>query len=74
MVGRCYHQITPFVEIYRGQLLSVPNMSAYICDVCHFAEFELNEIESIWAELGMDNDIDDFQSSSESTYSSPFGK
>ena len=39
-VGRCTAQGTTFAEVYQGQLLCIPNTRAYICDVCHFAEFE----------------------------------
>ena len=73
-VGRCYHQTTTFVEIFHGQLLCVPDVPVYICDVCHFAEFELDAIELLWAELDADHRPDDYQSSSETTYFSPFGK
>lgn len=73
-VGKCQYQKTTFVELYRGQLLSVPDVPVFICDVCHFAEFELDAIESLWADLEDDFLTEDFESSSESTYSSPFGK
>ena len=73
-VGRCTQQTTTFVELYHGQLLCVPDVPVAICDVCHFAEFDLDAIESLWAELDADSIMDNFQSSSDTTYSSPFGK
>ena len=72
-VGRCHHQTTTFVEIYNGQFLCVPDMPVYICDVCHFAEFELDALESIWTELEMDDLPDDWQPSFRHKRSSPFG-
>ena len=73
-VGKCQYQTTTFVELYHGQLLCVPDVPVYICDVCHFAEFEMDAIESLWADLGDDFFPDDFESTSETSFSSPFGK
>lgn len=58
-VGRCHYQTTTFIEIYKGQLLCVSDVPVYVCDVCHFAEFELNEIESLWAQLDDDPFVGD---------------
>ncbi len=50
-VGRCWPQLTTFAEVYHGQLLSIPNVSAFVCDVCHFAEFEQETLEALWEEF-----------------------
>ena len=50
-VGRCTHRKTTFAEVYHGQLLSIPNINAYVCDVCHFAEFEQETLDALWDEL-----------------------
>lgn len=72
-VGRCHHHSIPFVDMYQGQLLSIPNTPAYICDVCHFAEFERQALELLWEALEIDKSIDDYQSFSDPNYHSPFG-
>ena len=53
---------TTFVELYQGQLLCVPDVPAFICDVCHFAEFEMDAIESLWSDLDDDFIVEDFES------------
>jgi len=58
-VGRCQPKTTTFVETFAGRILSVPNILAYICDVCHFAEFEQSAIESLWDEVEADTYGDD---------------
>ena len=50
-VGRCTPRKTTFSEVYHGQLLSIPKVKAYVCDVCHFAEFEQEMLEALWEEL-----------------------
>lgn len=61
-VGRCRAQTATFAEVYRGQLLCIPNRLAFICDVCRFVEFESAGLESLWEELYGDCLADDFQS------------
>ncbi len=60
-VGRCRPRKTTFAEVYHGQLLSVPNVNAFVCDVCHFAEFEQATLETLWEELYGDGPLEDFQ-------------
>ena len=72
-VGRCNQQTTSYVDIYDGQLFCVPDMPVYVCDVCHFAEFELSALESLWEELDVDIRTDNFESLSRKTRSSTFG-
>lgn len=50
-VGRCTPRKTTFAEVYHRQLLSLPRVNAYVCDVCHFAEFEQELLEALWNEL-----------------------
>lgn len=61
-VGRCRPRQTTFAEVYHGHLLSVPNVSAFVCDVCHFAEFEQATLEALWVELYGEGPLDDVQS------------
>lgn len=72
-VGRCHRQTTTYVDFLYGQLFCVPDMPVYVCDVCHFAEFELDALESLWEELDTDDLTDDFQSSQGHNHSSTFG-
>lgn len=72
-VGRCTPRKTTFSEMVHGQLLSVPNVNAYVCDVCHFAEYERDSLEALWQELYGDGPADDFQSVASQKRSSTFG-
>ena len=58
-VGRCSPRKTTFAELYQGQLLSVPNVNAFVCDVCHFAEFEQETLDWLWDELYGEGPFDD---------------
>ena len=73
-VGRCQPKTTTFVETFAGQILCVPNILAYICDVCHFAEFEQSAIESLWDEVEIDGYSDDMSSLVKQKRSSSFGE
>lgn len=64
---------TTFAEMVHGQLLSVPNVKAYVCDVCHFAEYEQDTLEVLWQELYGEDLVDDFQSVASQKRSSTFG-
>ena len=59
-VGKCSPRKTTFVEIHQGKLLAIPNMQAYVCDVCSLMEFEQEVLESLWQELYGDQVADDF--------------
>lgn len=61
-VGRCQPTKTTFIDVFADQILSIPNVSANICDVCHFAEFDQSAIESLWDEIGIDDFSDEFPS------------
>ena len=73
VVGRCRPQTTTFAEVYHGHLLSIPNMLAFICDVCRFVEFEPEGLESLWEELYGDHPMDDFQSARHPRRSPSYG-
>ncbi|MYD09025.1 MAG: hypothetical protein F4X02_03180 [Chloroflexi bacterium] len=60
-VGRCTAQGTTFADVYKGQLLCIPNTRAYICDVCHFAEFETELLDALWDELYGEASTDEVQ-------------
>ena len=60
-VGRCTPQRATFTDIYQGQLLCIPNTRAFICDVCHFAEFEQELLDALWQELYGDVAVDEVQ-------------
>ena len=73
-VGRCAPRKTTFAEIHRGQLLAVPNMNAFICDVCNLAEFEQEALDSLWQELHGEQLVDDFQANLQQKPSSSYGE
>ncbi len=58
-VGRCTLQKTTFADVYHGQLLSIPNTRAFICDVCHFSEFEQETLDALWEELYGEVSVED---------------
>ncbi|MDE2853457.1 MAG: hypothetical protein OXN88_04735 [Chloroflexota bacterium] len=72
-VGRCSPQTTTFADVYHGQLLCLPNVRAYRCDVCHFAEFESETLEALWEELYGEGPTDDYQSIAGQKRSSTYG-
>lgn len=72
-VGRCTPQTTTFADVYHGQLLSIPNLRAHICDVCHFVEFEQETLEALWQELYNEGPAEDFQSVAGHKRSSSYG-
>lgn len=72
-VGRCAPRTTTFADLYHGQLLSIPNVAAYICDVCHFAEFESETLEALWEELYGDGPTDEYPSVTGQNRGSTYG-
>ena len=60
-VGRCLPSNTTFCDMLDEQLLTIPGMPAFICDVCHFAEFEQAALEALWRQLYDDSAKDDYQ-------------
>lgn len=40
-----------FTEVHLGQLLAIPDVLAYVCDVCNFVEFAQETLEALWHEL-----------------------
>ena len=60
-VGRCSPQATIFADVYQGLLLCIPNTRAFICDVCHFVEFEQELLDALWDELYGETAVDELQ-------------
>ena len=73
-VGRCLAQRTTFAEIHHGQLLVIPNMRAFICDVCKLAEFEQETMEALWHELYGDQSAEENQTLAQPKRSSHYGE
>ena len=73
-VGRCSPQTTTFVDVYHGQLLSMPNTRAFICDVCRFVEFEQELLDALWEELYGDVSRDELQVAARHKRSSTYGE
>lgn len=73
-VGRCAPQTTTFADVYHGLLLSKPNTRAYICDICHFVEFEQEMLDGLWEDLYGDVARDDGQTVGDHKRSSTYGK
>ncbi len=73
-VGRCAPKTTTFVDVYHGQLLAMPNARAFICDVCHFVEFEQEMLDRLWEELYGEVAREDLQSVAGHKRSSTYGE
>ncbi len=73
-VGRCTPQTTTFADHYHGQLLSIPNLRAFVCDVCHFVEFEQETMDALWEELYSEPSTDEIQPVARQKRSSSYGK
>lgn len=73
-VGRCLPRKTTFAEIHQGSLLAIPNIQAYICDVCKLAEFEQEALEYLWQELYGEQVVDDIQTSLPQKRTSSYGE
>lgn len=73
-VGRCLPQKTTFAEIHQGQLLVIPKMVVYVCDVCRLAEFEQETIEALWRELYGDQTAEDTQAIAQQKRSSQYSE
>ena len=73
-VGRCLASKTTFCDIRDDQLLAAPNMPAFICDVCHFVEFEQESLEALWQALYGENPKDDYQAVATGKRTSSYGE
>ena len=73
-VGRCLPQKTTFADIHQDQLLVVPNVNVYICDVCRLAEFEQETMEALWHELYGDQAAEDTPGIAQQKGSSHYGE
>lgn len=52
-IGVCHHSLQTFVTTFADTLFSVPDVPAYLCDVCNYREFDgqaLDEIEMLLEE------------------------
>jgi len=44
------------VQIYEGRILSVPDMPAYVCDICGYQEFDYQAMQSLYLLMGRSDD------------------
>ena len=71
MVGRCHLETTTYVQLYQDQLLSVPDMPVYICDVCHYEEFAIDAVEELQEAFELDEPFDTIYTQSHPSDVSP---
>lgn len=71
-VGQCEQQVTPYVDVIDGCFLSVPNVAVFVCDVCHYAEFDQNSLKSLLDTMNVDEYSKSLQSPLSSTHLSNF--
>jgi len=51
-IGRCQPGQTTYVRLLEGQLLRVPKMLAYTCDVCGYHEYDPESMMRLEALVG----------------------
>lgn len=77
-VGRCSPRKTTFTEMHQGQLLAIPNVLAYVCDVCYFVEYAQEMLEALWQDLYGDQTsdpaVEDLPAVSQQERSSSYGE
>lgn len=77
-VGRCSPREMIFSEVYQGQLLAIPNVLAYVCDVCNLVEFAQETLEALWQELygdqASESAVEELSAVSQQKPGSPYGE
>ena len=71
-IGRISKSQRPYLEIYKGHLVTIPNASCYMCDVCGLVEFDKMTIDTVnnivlKVMLPQQSDLDDAPSTSKSS-------
>lgn len=51
-IGRCHPTASTYTRLMNGQVISVPNISVYVCDVCGYQEYERDDLLRLQALLG----------------------
>jgi YgiT-type zinc finger domain-containing protein len=57
--GRCHSRKVTYVNLYKGRVISAPETSAYVCDVCGYQEFDHLAIEHLHSLTSEDRSISD---------------
>ncbi len=58
-IGNLHAHKATYTLVHHGMLLSVPDMTAWQCDICGYTEFDydtLTEIEALTGRLGIPED------------------
>ncbi len=51
-IGVCHAEYVTYAHVYNGQLVSMPDMIRYTCDVCGFQEFDQGTVRRLHRLLG----------------------
>ena len=66
--GRCYSGRATFARLHDGKMISAPDMSAYICDVCGYTEFDYTAVLVLNNLLGGKTPAKDSENGAPATY------
>lgn len=44
------------MQVYQGRILTVPDMPAFVCDICGYQEFEYHAMQHLHALMGRADD------------------
>lgn len=68
--GRCHAQAATYARVEDGQMIVVPAMPVYVCDVCGYTEFEREAVAHVSRLLGSEAPDLDASGSTPSPYAS----
>jgi hypothetical protein len=51
-IGLCHPEEATYLRLHRGQLLSVPGVPLYTCDVCAYQEYDRRAVMQVLSLLG----------------------
>ncbi len=53
-IGRLKPGKATYLRLHNNSILALPDTLAFICDVCHFQEFDALALRDIWALIASD--------------------
>jgi YgiT-type zinc finger domain-containing protein len=56
-IGRCRPSQATYTFVHEESLVSVPDIPAYICDICGYQMFDDDALDSIWKMMGLDDEV-----------------
>lgn len=53
-IGRLKPGKATYLRVYNDNIVALPDALAFICDVCHFQEFDTLALRDVWALISSD--------------------